>query len=392
MVWRAGVNIFDPQDFITGGLRLRDHFPSDDERVVEDREIEDRSFRLTNLQDPHNELVYLSSVALGRALDENILDSSAMTHIVFTQGRSHEFNIPTAAQKPIEEAIRWGLKRAGASYFADIPVSLASYTQQWRPDADELDHVDSRLPEEHRGEFIVRSISGQGKFKTMRTGTIRTLRDRGFGFIEPDGNAGSGELFFHHSAVADRGFEMLQVGQRVSFDVTPDPRDPGRQWAINVVPEDIVNNRVEIDDRDPRVNTGFAPRTNPEAWIDLSQPLIDNERYYFWLEVKAGLPVPRNDGRQPPLPVHLLPRAARLTVALFTFPGELGIVPGQDVGGLELRPDGSVTVAHQPGSLVAAPQQAPHAALFPNHPHQREKASSDCAAAFITKGFWSSRA
>ena len=73
----------------------------------------------------------------------------------------------------------------------------------------------------------------------MATGTIRTLRDRGFGFIEPDGDSGSGELFFHHSAVADRGFEMLQVGQRVSFDVTPDPRDPGRQRAINVVPEDV---------------------------------------------------------------------------------------------------------------------------------------------------------
>ena len=80
--------------------------------------------------------------------------------------------------------------------------------------------------------------SREGRFKTMATGTIRTLRDRGFGFIEPDGDSGSGELFFHHSAVADRGFEMLQVGQRVSFDVTPDPRDPGRQRAINVVPED----------------------------------------------------------------------------------------------------------------------------------------------------------
>jgi CspA family cold shock protein len=80
--------------------------------------------------------------------------------------------------------------------------------------------------------------SREGRFKTMATGTIRTLRDRGFGFIEPDGDSGSGELFFHHSAVANRGFEMLQVGQRVSFDVTPDPRDPGRQRAINVVPED----------------------------------------------------------------------------------------------------------------------------------------------------------
>lgn len=72
----------------------------------------------------------------------------------------------------------------------------------------------------------------------MATGTVRTLRDRGFGFIEPDGGDRRNELFFHHSSVANRGFEMLQVGQRVSFEVAPDPRDPTRQRAINVVPED----------------------------------------------------------------------------------------------------------------------------------------------------------
>jgi CspA family cold shock protein len=71
----------------------------------------------------------------------------------------------------------------------------------------------------------------------MATGTIRTLRDRGFGFIAPDDGDGRNELFFHHSSVANRGFELLQVGQRVTFDVAPDPRDPGRQRAINVVPE-----------------------------------------------------------------------------------------------------------------------------------------------------------
>lgn len=71
----------------------------------------------------------------------------------------------------------------------------------------------------------------------MATGVIRSLRDRGFGFIAPDSNERGEELFFHHSAVSNRGFEMLQVGQRVSFDVAPDPRDPSRSRAINVVPE-----------------------------------------------------------------------------------------------------------------------------------------------------------
>ena len=70
----------------------------------------------------------------------------------------------------------------------------------------------------------------------MATGVIRSLRDRGFGFIAPDENERGEELFFHHSAVANGGFDMLQIGQRVSFDVTPDPRDPSRRRAINVTP------------------------------------------------------------------------------------------------------------------------------------------------------------
>jgi CspA family cold shock protein len=68
----------------------------------------------------------------------------------------------------------------------------------------------------------------------MASGTIASLRDRGFGFILPDGAARSGELFFHHSAVAETSFEQLQEGQQVSFDEAPDPRDPSRRRAVNV--------------------------------------------------------------------------------------------------------------------------------------------------------------
>jgi len=68
----------------------------------------------------------------------------------------------------------------------------------------------------------------------MASGTIASLRDRGFGFIMPDGASGRGDLFFHRSAVAETSFDQLREGQRVSFDEEPDPRDPSRRRATNV--------------------------------------------------------------------------------------------------------------------------------------------------------------
>jgi cold shock protein len=68
----------------------------------------------------------------------------------------------------------------------------------------------------------------------MATGTVASLRDRGFGFIAPDGAPARGDIFFHRSAVADDSFDRLVVGQRVSFDAEPDPRDATRRRAVNV--------------------------------------------------------------------------------------------------------------------------------------------------------------
>ena len=68
----------------------------------------------------------------------------------------------------------------------------------------------------------------------MAIGTIASLRDKGFGFIMPDGASGRGDLFFHHTALADTSFDQLREGQRVSFDEEPDPRDASRRRAVNV--------------------------------------------------------------------------------------------------------------------------------------------------------------
>ncbi len=70
----------------------------------------------------------------------------------------------------------------------------------------------------------------------MSQGTIKKLvSDRGFGFI----SAAGGDVFFHHSVVADNRFEELQEGQSVSYEVATGPDDRGRDKgprAVSVTP------------------------------------------------------------------------------------------------------------------------------------------------------------
>jgi cold shock protein len=68
----------------------------------------------------------------------------------------------------------------------------------------------------------------------MASGTIKSLRDRGFGFISPDGGGHRDELFFHLSSVVGTSFDQLHEGQRVTFDQEPDPRDSSRNRAVRV--------------------------------------------------------------------------------------------------------------------------------------------------------------
>lgn len=53
----------------------------------------------------------------------------------------------------------------------------------------------------------------------MPTGTIKKLViEKGFGFIQAEkGEGRTGDVFFHHSSVVDRGFERLSEGQRVEY-------------------------------------------------------------------------------------------------------------------------------------------------------------------------------
>lgn len=65
------------------------------------------------------------------------------------------------------------------------------------------------------------------------TGQIKRLvRDRGFGFIRPDG--ASEDIFFHSSSVQGALFDDLNEGQNVEFDKEADPRDSRRSRATNI--------------------------------------------------------------------------------------------------------------------------------------------------------------
>ena len=46
--------------------------------------------------------------------------------------------------------------------------------------------------------------------------------DRGFGFIEGE----RGDIFFHHSAMAEGSFETLQEGQLVEYQEGRGPKGP----------------------------------------------------------------------------------------------------------------------------------------------------------------------
>ena len=64
----------------------------------------------------------------------------------------------------------------------------------------------------------------------MAIGTVKWFNaQKGFGFIQPEGNAK--DVFVHISAVERAGLSTLTEGQRVSFDIVT---ERGKQAAANL--------------------------------------------------------------------------------------------------------------------------------------------------------------
>jgi len=66
----------------------------------------------------------------------------------------------------------------------------------------------------------------------MPTGTVKWFNaKKGFGFIQPDD--ASNDVFVHISAVERAGFEGLNEGQKLSYEIEAG-RQPGKSSAVNL--------------------------------------------------------------------------------------------------------------------------------------------------------------
>ncbi len=61
------------------------------------------------------------------------------------------------------------------------------------------------------------------------TGTIKTMTDKGFGFIAVEGQ--EKDTFFHSSALVGMTYDELQIGDAVTFEVEQSDKGPR---AVNV--------------------------------------------------------------------------------------------------------------------------------------------------------------
>ena len=60
-------------------------------------------------------------------------------------------------------------------------------------------------------------------------GTIKTLTEKGFGFISREGE--TKDLFFHSKELKGVTYDQLKVGDKVTFEVTQGEKGPA---AVNV--------------------------------------------------------------------------------------------------------------------------------------------------------------
>ncbi len=66
------------------------------------------------------------------------------------------------------------------------------------------------------------------------TGTVKWFNaEKGYGFISND--EGGDDVFVHFSAIQGTGYRSLNEGQKVTYEVEPDPKNSSKLRAVDVV-------------------------------------------------------------------------------------------------------------------------------------------------------------
>ncbi len=67
----------------------------------------------------------------------------------------------------------------------------------------------------------------------MKNGTVRWFNpDKGYGFLADE--EGGKDIFVHFTAIQADGFKTLNEGQKVTFEVEPDPNNENKLRAADV--------------------------------------------------------------------------------------------------------------------------------------------------------------
>ena len=67
----------------------------------------------------------------------------------------------------------------------------------------------------------------------MSQGTVKWFNaEKGYGFIAND--EGGDDVFVHFAAIVMEGYRRLKEGQKVSFEIEPDPKNAEKLRATNV--------------------------------------------------------------------------------------------------------------------------------------------------------------
>jgi CspA family cold shock protein len=113
----------------------------------------------------------------------------------------------------------------------------------------------------------------------MFYGIIKSLSDRGFGFIEPSG--GGQDVYFHAADVGDEVFRQLMPNQPVAFEFAKRDRDvkPAEKKGPRAAKVTLIE-RIPGGEM-PRPPQDLSPRHHPKArqrkatWkrrIDVTKP------------------------------------------------------------------------------------------------------------------------